>query len=99
MSSPSTRTTRTAAIGPLQGISEMCSAALAAVIARTSVGLSLSLERTVAMTWVSLRNPSGKSGRHGRSMRREVRISSSRCRPSRLKKPPGILPAANVFST
>jgi hypothetical protein len=31
----------------------MCSAALAAVIARTSVGFSLSLERTVAMTCVS----------------------------------------------
>src|SRR3954470_10003815 len=32
-------------------------------------------------------------------MMRQVRISSSRRRPSRLKKPPGILPAANVFST
>ena len=32
-------------------------------------------------------------------MMRQVRISSSRWRASRLKKPPGILPAANVFST
>ena len=63
MNSPSTRETRTAAMGPLHGISEMWSAALAAVIARTSVGLSLSLERTVAMICVSLRNPSGKSAR------------------------------------
>ena len=41
---------------------------------------------------------SGKSGRIGRSMRREVSVSFSDGRPSRLKKPPGILPAANVFS-
>jgi hypothetical protein len=51
--------------GPAHGMSEMCSAALAAVIARTSVGLSLSLDRTVAMICVSFRKPSGKSGRRG----------------------------------
>ena len=38
------------------------------------------------------------SGRIGRSMRREVSVSFSLGRPSRLKKPPGILPAAKAFS-
>ena len=42
---------------------------------------------------VSLRQASGNSGRSGRSIRREVRISRSEGRPSRLKKPPGIFPA------
>ena len=37
------------------------------------------------MIWTSLRKPSGKSGRQGRSHRREVRISFSEGRPSRLK--------------
>ena len=41
---------------------------------------------------------SGNSGRIGRSIRREVSVSFSVGRPSRLKKPPGILPAANAFS-
>jgi len=49
------------------------------------------------MICVSQRKPSGKSGRSGRSQSREVRTSFSVGRPSRLKKPPGILPAANVF--
>src|SRR5689334_24599433 len=50
-------------IGPSQGMSEMWSAALAPVRARTSALFSLSLERTVAMICVSFLNPSGKSGR------------------------------------
>ena len=49
---------------------------------------------TVAITCTSLKKPSGNSGRIGRSIRREVSISFSEGRPSRLKKPPGILPAA-----
>ena len=51
-------------------------------------------ETTVQMTWTSFMKPSGKSGRIGRSIRREVRVSFSEGRASRLKKPPGILPAA-----
>ena len=43
--------------------------------------------------------PSGNSGRIGRSIRREVSVSFSVGRPSRLKKPPGMRPAAYVFST
>ena len=38
--------------------------------------------------------PSGNSGRIDRSMMRAERISASCGRPSRLMKPPGILPAA-----
>jgi hypothetical protein len=58
-----------------------------------------SAANTVAMTWVSSRKPSENSGRMDRSMKRQTRISRSASLPSRLKKPPGILPAADVFST
>ncbi len=68
--------------------------ALAPVSERMSAWFCLSLDKTVAMICVSLWKPSGKSGRSGRSMMRQVRISSSRCRASRLKKPPGMRPAA-----
>ena len=42
-------------------------------------------EMTRQMTWTSLRKPSGNSGRIGRSIRREVRISFLTGAPSRLK--------------
>ena len=42
--------------------------------------------------------PSGNSGRIGRSMSRAVRVSLVVGRPSRLRKPPGNLPAAAVRS-
>ena len=77
---------------------EMVSAAEAPINATTSGSFSRSCVRTVQITCVSLRNPLGKSGRIGRSIKREVNVSFSLGRPSRLKKPPGILPAANVFS-
>jgi hypothetical protein len=79
-------------------MSDSSSAVEAPTIERTSGSFSLSCERTVAMTCVSQLKPAGKSGRTGRSIRREVRISFSAGRPSRLKNPPGIFPAANVFS-
>ena len=64
------------------------------VIASTSEAFSRSVEITTAAIWVSLRQPFLNSGRLGRSIRREVSVSFSEGRPSRLKKPPGILPAA-----
>ncbi len=76
---------------------EMVSAAEAPIIATMSGSFSRSCDSTVATTWVSLRKPSTKSGRIGRSIRREVSVSFSVGRPSRLKKPPGILPAAKVL--
>src|SRR4029077_13251755 len=42
-------------------------------------------EITRLITWISLRKPFGKSGRMGRSMSRQVSVSFSSGRPSRLK--------------
>ena len=67
-------------------------------MASTSGSFSLSAEMTRLMTWISLRKPLGKSGRIGRSMSRQVSVSFSSGRPSRLKKPPGILPPAYARS-
>ena len=66
-------------------------AALAALMASTSWGFSWSAPRTVMTTWVSLRYPSAKLGRSGRSMSRAVRMAVSDGRPSRRKNEPGDL--------
>ena len=75
---------------------------VSAAEAPTRDGISGSFSRswlsTVQMTWVSLRKPLAKSGRIGRSISREVSVSFSDGRPSRLKKPPGMRPAAKAFS-
>ena len=63
-------------------------------MASTSGSFSSSAEITRLMTWISLRKPFGKRGRTGRSMSRQVSVSFSSGRPSRLKKPPGIFPPA-----
>ena len=76
----------------------MHSAAELPTMATMSGSFSRSCASTVQMTWVSFLKPFTNSGRIGRSMRREVSTSFSVGRPSRLKKPPGILPAAKVFS-
>jgi len=52
---PSMRPTRTAAIGPAKGMSEMWIAAEAPIMARVSASFSWSMESTVAITWVSQR--------------------------------------------
>jgi hypothetical protein len=80
--------------GLLEGMSDRASAVEAPVRARTSVSFALSAESTSAMICVSKRQPSGNSGRIGRSMTRLVRTSFSDGLPSRLKKPPGIRPDA-----
>jgi hypothetical protein len=67
-------------------------------MATMSGSFSRSWLRTVQITCVSFRNPSTNRGRIGRSIRRLTSVSFSDGRPSRLKKPPGILPAAKVFS-
>jgi hypothetical protein len=59
----------------------------------------MSADRTVQMTCTSLRKPFGHNGRIGRSIMRAVRVARSLARPSRLKKPPGILPAAYIRSS
>jgi hypothetical protein len=55
ISSPPMRPTRTAAMGPAKGISEISTAVEAPIMARVSGSFSLSMERTVAMTWISFR--------------------------------------------
>ncbi len=95
---PSQKPTRTAPTGVSNGMSEMHSEADAPIRARVSDSFSRSADHKRALICVSQPQPSGKSGRIGRSIRRQVRISFSFCRPSRLKKPPGILPAAKLFS-
>ena len=69
-------------------------AAEAAMMEMMSVGTSGFADITVTTTWVSLTKPEGKSGRSGRSIRREIKVSPSVARPSRRKKLTGILPAA-----
>jgi hypothetical protein len=69
---------------------EIISAADAPLIEMMSCGFVWSEPRIVAMTWVSSRKPSGKLGRSGRSVRRQVRIAASPGRPSRRKNEPGI---------
>ncbi len=86
------------AMGPSKGQLLIASAAEAAVPASTSESFSPSWDMTKTWIWTSSMNPSGKSGRMGRSMRRIVRISRSFGAPSRLRNPPGNLPAAAVFS-
>ena len=77
--------TRAAPIGPMKGAPESVSAAEAATMPRMSGSFSRSCDSTVTITWVSQRQPSANSGRTGRSIMREVRISRSLGRPSRLK--------------
>ena len=93
------RPMRTAPTGPFQGISEIITAAEAALTARMSIGFSPSIESENMITWTSLRRSLGKSGRSGRSVRRAVRIASSEGRPSRRKNEPGILPPAYIRSS
>jgi hypothetical protein len=82
---PSMSPIREAAIGPFHGMSEMASAALAPFTMAMSDSFFWSADIRMPMIWTSFRKPSGKSGRQGRSHRRDVRISFSEGRPSRLK--------------
>ena len=83
----------------MKGSGEIMSAADAPLMQRMSCGVTMSAERTVQMTCTSLRKPFGQSGRIGRSIMRAVSVARSVARPSRLKKPPGIFPAAYIFSS
>ena len=68
-----------------KGMSLSSRAVEAPMMLRTSGSFWPSALRTMLWTWTSLYQPFGKSGRIGRSIRREVRISFSVGRPSRLK--------------
>ena len=78
----------------MNGTPEIVRAADAAISATISGSLTKSWDKTVHMTSTSCLNPSTNSGRMGRSINRAVSVSFSEGRASRLKKPPGILPAA-----
>ena len=67
-------------------------------MARMSPSFCLSEASTKLWIWISSRNHSGNCGRMGRSMSRAVRISLVVGRPSRLRNPPGNLPAAATRS-
>ena len=99
MSSPSIRPMRTAPTGPRNGSGEIASAAEAPLIARMSCGTTMSADSTVQITCTSFLKPFGQSGRIGRSIMRAVSVARSVARPSRLKKPPGIFPAAYIRSS
>ena len=89
----------TAPTGPRNGSGEIASAAEAPLIARMSCGTTMSADSTVQMTCTSFLKPFGQSGRIGRSIIRAVSVARSVARPSRLKNPPGILPAAYIRSS
>jgi hypothetical protein len=95
---PSMRPTRTPANGSGNGMSERHIEVDAPTRASTSASFSWSEDTTVAMIWVSKGNALLKSGRTGRSISRDDSTSFSVGRPSRLKNPPGIRPAAYVRS-
>ena len=86
-------------MGPSKGMPESMRAAEAPLMASTSCGFSRSAPITVTTTWVSLRYPSAKLGRSGRSISRQVRMALSVGRPSRRKNEPGIFPAAYMRSS
>ena len=99
MYSPSTSPTKTPAIGPFHGISEIDSAIDAPSIAEISGEQSLSTDMTVRLRETSLRRSFGNRGRIGRSMTREVSIAFSDGLPSLLKYPPGIFPTEYCLSS
>src|SRR2546423_6282126 len=98
-SSSSIIPTRTAPTGPRKGSGEIISAAEAPLMQRMSCGVTMSADSVVQITCTSFLKPFGQSGRIGRSIIRAVRIAFSVGRPSRLKKPPGIFPAAYIRSS
>ena len=91
---PSTYPIRTAPTGPSKGTELIETAAEEATIAVMSPSKVGSAAMIIVWIWISSRKPSGNSGRMGRSIIRMVRISLLVGRPSRLKNPPGNLPAA-----
>ena len=95
---PSIMPIRTAPTGPRNGSGEIISAAEAPLMARMSCGVIRSAE-SGADDLHLVPKPFGQSGRIGRPIMRAVRIAFSVGRPSRLKKPPGIFPAAYIRSS
>ena len=96
--SPPISPTRAAPIGPKNGTPEIVKAADAPIMATISGLVSISCDKTVHITCVSHLNSLGNKGLIGLSISLLTSVSFSDGRPSRLKNPPGIFPAANAFS-
>ncbi len=96
---PSTLPTLTPPIGPWKGVGETDSAIDAPFMATSDGSTPGSTDSTVATICTSFLNPSGKRGLMGLSIILPARIAASLGRPSRLMKPPGILPAAYILSS
>ena len=86
MNSPvsTSRPMRTQASGPSKGTPPTVSAADAPMVQMTSKGFTWSQTSEVATICTSLRKPSGKLGRMGRSIMRAVSVALSVGRVSRL---------------
>ena len=80
-------------------MSDIESAADVPIIAHTSGELSISTDNTVAVTTTSFLKSFGKSGLIGLSIALDTKIALSAAFPSLLVNPPGILPAAYIFSS
>ncbi len=98
MNSSFTRPTRQLPVGPWKGAWLMLRAAEEPIMPRMSGSFSVSALSTQAKTCTSSWYPSGKRGRRGLSIRRQVSTSLCVGRPSRLMMPPGNCPAAYCFS-
>ena len=96
---PSTNPTFTAAVGPLNGISDIAKAVAAPIIAATSGELSCSTQSTVPTTTTSFLKSFGNNGLNGLSIALDVKIALSLGFPSLFKKPPGIFPTEYSFSS
>ena len=79
-------------------MSEIASANDDPSIANGSGLTSGSTESAVATTTTSWKNPFGKSGLRGLSIRRETKIALSLGLPSLFLNPPGIFPTEYIFS-
>ncbi len=89
---------RTQASGPSKGTPPTVRAAEAPITQMVSTEWIWSATSGVATTCTSLRKPSGKDGRSGRSIMRAVRVAFSEGLASRLRYPPGMRPTAYIFS-
>ena len=76
---------RTQASGPSKGTPPSVMASEAPMVQMPSMGFTWSATSDVATIWTSLRKPSGKLGRIGRSIMRAVSVALSDGRPSRFR--------------
>ena len=96
---PSISPKTTPPTGPFHGMSEIAIAMDVPSMAVISGEQSGSTDITRLLTQTSFLKSLGNKGLIGRSITRETRIAFSPGLPSLLRKPPGILPTAYIFSS